>query len=332
MELKRRLARVVAVIAVAFAAGHFVQNAARSRSDASVPVPTKVTPVAAGPQEIVPPAPIRAAAFTPTAETAPAPLPAASPPAPVAAEKGTAAAQPQPQPPADELAQDCPVALDLTAQKDAVIGIALTVPCHKDERIVISHAGLVITEKTAANGLLATEIPALEPAAEIQVKFADGTHAAARIDIPEAGNTRRFGVQWQGVDGFGIHAFENGAGYGQAGDVSASNPHTPPAMSVAGAPSRGGYLTILGDSTVDLPLLAEVYTWPVDPAARVDIVTEAAVTPATCGGELLGETINSFGGQTFVTDLSAAMPACDGIGDYLVLKNLALDPKLAAAN
>ena len=94
----------------------------------------------------------------------------------------------------------------------------------------------------------------------------------------------------------------------------------------------GGFLTLLGDSTAKNPLLAEVYTYPADPAAKPEIIVESAVTDATCGRELLGETLNAIGGQVFVTELTLAMPDCSGIGDFMVLKNLVLDLNIAAAN
>ena len=150
----------------------------------------------------------------------------------------------------------------------------------------------------------------------------------AWVSLPDLAALRRFGVQWQGDDAFQLHAFEGGAAYGQPGDLSAANPRTPSEALKAGQ----GYITLLGDPAAPAPLLAEIYTFPADPAVKPDVVVEAAVTDLTCGRELIGETLASFGGSVYVTDLTLAMPDCDAVGDYLVLKNLVPDLNMAAAN
>jgi hypothetical protein len=95
---------------------------------------------------------------------------------------------------------------------------------------------------------------------------------------------------------------------------------------------QGGYLTVLGDRTAPLPMLAEVYTFPIDLAEPVDLTIEASVTDATCDRELLGEVLLSEGGEVTKTDLTMATPTCDAIGDVLVLNNPLPDLKLAAMN
>jgi hypothetical protein len=75
-----------------------------------------------------------------------------------------------------------------------------------------------------------------------------------------------------------------------------------------------------------------VYTFPLDPAAPVDLAIEASVTAATCDRELLGEVLLSEGGALTKTDLTMATPTCDAIGDVLVLNNPLPDLKLAAVN
>ena len=209
-----------------------------------------------------------------------------------------------------------------------MIGLTLLAPCHANERVVVKHAGLAVSAMTTANGALFTGIPAFETSATIEVVFADGQTANSIIEMPEVAQLRRFGVQWQADDAFQVHAFENGAGYGDAGHVSGADPHRP----VAGLPSSGGYLTLLGDSTAPNPLLAEIYTYPAGPNTKADVVVESAVTDATCGRELLAETLNGIGGAVYVTDLTLAMPDCGAIGDYMVLKDLVLDLNIAAAN
>ena len=356
MDVKRKAARGVAVLAVALAAGHLVQ----SMGDKPAPnrqalaqlekTPSKVQTVAAGPEAVAP-------ALQPKPEFA-APLQADPLTAPVQPQsvkpqsvKADASALPKapdvtvnvrsadPVAPAPagiraatdlawtpEAATPCAVTLDLMAEANAMIGVTLVAPCNPDQRVVLQHGGLAVTGKTTATGALFTTLPAMERHAPVKVSFGDGTEATAEIAVPDLANLRRFGVQWQADDAFQVHAFENGATYGQPGHVSAADPHRP----AAGLATKDGFLTLLGDMNTENPLLAEVYTFPA--AAKPEVVVEAAITDKTCGRELIAETLTSTGGSVFVTDLTLAMPACDAIGDYMVLKNLVLDMNMAAAN
>ena len=196
-----------------------------------------------------------------------------------------------------------------------------------DPALRIGLGGLAVTGKTTATGALFTALPAMETPALVEVAFADGTRTRAEIAVPDLVTLRRFGLQWQADDTFQIHAFENGATYGEPGHISAADPHGP----TAGQRATAGFLTLLGEAATENPLLAEVYTFPTT-AAKAEVVVEAAVTEKTCGRELIAETLNSTGGSVFVTDLTVAMPECEAKGDYLVLKNLVLDLNMAAAN
>jgi hypothetical protein len=193
--------------------------------------------------------------------------------------------------------------------------------------VVLKHAGLAVSAKTTMTGAVFADLPALEKSAKVEVLFKDGTSISSTIEVPEIASVRRFAIEWQADDAFQLHGFENGAGYGDKGDVSGANPNRP----ASGVPASGGFLSVLGDSTTEMPLLAEVYTYPVDAAAKPDVVVEAAVTPTTCGREMLGETLLSLGGAVTTSDLTVAMPECDAIGDYLVLNNLVPDMNIASS-
>lgn len=358
MDIKRSATRGIAVLIVALAAGHLVQtmagnDKARPAASAGLSVkPKDVVQTAAGseaakpvqpaPAEsaatILPEAPLTAAKAdaspepkvpAPDQPEAPAakapvdvaPVEVAPPAAPDAAAETTA-------PVVEATAKSCDISLLLMPEPSAMIGVTVLAPCHPDQRLVLRHAGLAVTGQTLATGAAFTSLPALNGKGEIEVYFADGARASAALPMPEVATLRRFGVQWQGDDAFQVHGFEGGATYGDPGHVSAAMPHRP----LAGQDATGGFMTLLGDSTVPNPLLAEVYTYPADPAAKPAVVVEAMVTEKTCGRELIGETLNSFGGETLVTDLTLAMPDCDAIGDYMVLKNLVLDVNMAAVN
>ena len=301
-----RLARFLAVIAIAMAAGHLVQSLA-ARKPA-----IKAAAVIGMPQGIV------QLSASSTVLDIRAPLPAL--PMDIVAVSG-AATEMEPLPQAQvATAPDCQVDLALDSQPAAMIGVLLLAPCHAGERVVLRHAGLAFTARLGADGKLQHVLPGLVSEARVEIMFADGETVDGALDMPEAAALRRFGVQWQGSEAFVVHGFQNGADFGEPGHIS-------PAY--LGRPD-GGQLVLLGDSTVDLPLLAQIYTFPATRGQSAEVMIEAAVTAATCGHELLGETIASGANQVQITELTLAMPDCSGIGDFLVLKNLASDMKIAA--
>ncbi|MGL5010001.1 MAG: hypothetical protein ACRC6I_08970 [Paracoccaceae bacterium] len=287
---------------------------------APVPSPVIVADLSPNLGSMIPklPLPAAPAPAPPTVEAAPAPVPAPVTAAPVGAAPAAATL------PADS----CAPSLRLAAAPQAMIGISLVAPCAPDSRIVVSHAGLTITGKTNATGSLFMSLPALEVQAKVTARLPDATEVEQSVRVPAMATMRRMGVQWQNKDAFQLHAFENGAGYGDAGHIWADAPQIP----TTGLGDSGGFITLLGDASVDMPMMAEIYTFPAGIAANADVVIEAAVTEATCGRELLGDTIMTLAGTTYVTELTLAMPGCDAVGDILVLKNLLTDLTIAAAN
>ncbi len=352
VDIKRRLARGVAVIAIALGAGQFMQSisgkappqraaenqmdkkpkaiervAATNTGDKPAPMVALTAPSNPAPAPSKPAAPVMAGVTAPAATPAPAPK-AVIEVAPALHAKPMTATPPAMPASKAALAEACPVSLDLSNADNALIAITLVAPCHADERVVLKHAGLTITAKTTLTGALFADLPALLQDAQVEVMFRDTTSVAASVAVPELAGLRRFAVQWQQDDAFQLHGFEDGSDFGGPGDVSAATPHQP----IAGAPAKGGFLTLLGDATTDLPMLAQVYTYPKDSTIKPEIVVEAAVTAATCGREMLGQTLQTTAGTVKVSDMSLAMPDCDAVGDYLVLKNLVQDMTIASSN
>lgn len=326
MNKKKSAIRAGAVLVVALAAGHLVQTMNAGKSVAAAEKPKAIEQVSAGPEAAAAPAPAlpASAALTPV-PAAPAPLPEPTAPAPTLAAADPVAPLPAPAvpemaPKAAEAPADCALDLALTAGPKAMIAVALTAPCRAGERVVLRHGGLAFAETLDAAGNLALDLPALNATGEVSVLFPDAEILRDAVAVPDAAATRRFAVQWMADDAFQLHAFEKGANYGEPGDVHAGQPLSP----------DGGLLVSLGDPGLDLPMLAEVYTWPADPAIAAEIVIESAVTQATCGRELLGETVVAQAGSVTVTDLTLAMPGCDAVGDILVLKNPGQGVTLAA--
>lgn len=357
VDMKRRLARGIAVIAIALGAGQLVQSmsgkapAPRAAENQLTEQPKAIERVAATevgekPAPMVAlEAPANSQAESPKAKApvmantiapvaTPKPVAKDAPVVPKTTAALTAATIPATPAPKLEtttkpvLADACPVSLELSNADKALIVVTLVAPCHADERVVLKHAGLTVTAKTTLTGALFTELPALLQDAQVEVMFKDNTSVAASVIVPELAGLRRFAVQWQQDDAFQLHGFEDGSDFGGPGDVSAATPHQP----IAGAPAKRGFLTLLGDASTDLPMLAQVYTYPKDSQIKPEIVVEAAVTAATCGRELLGQTLQATAGAVKVSDMSLTMPDCDAVGDYLVLKNLVPDMTIASSN
>lgn len=338
MELKRKVAMAVATLAVALGAGHLMQNGLDGQPEklasAAPKTPQAITPLAAGVGPSAEPITLRPESESIVLpDTAFSPDPAAMPeqqatvPQPATPElDGSAEAAPSVALSGDST--NCPVTLEVIAAAQATLDLTLIAPCRASERVVLRHGGLAITAMTSLTGTLFTSLPGLESGGEVSVYFNDGLEAVAAESLPDLPLYRRFAVQWVADDNFQLHAYENGATFGEEGHVSAANPQ----RRLPNVQMKGGYLSLLGDSTAPLPMLAEVYTFPLDPANQVDLAIEAAVTTTSCDRELLGEVLFSEGGTLTKTDLTMATPTCDAIGDVLVLNNPLPDLKLAAAN
>lgn len=311
MNMQRKLAMVVATGALALGAGHVVQTRADNRLAATEGAPLLVSSVtllaATDPVVQMPDLSEPAIVVQPSASAVP--VEPSAPDVIVAAEAATPA-----------LPLDCPLQLDAIPQSGGLIGLTMLAPCHIGERVVLRHAGLAVTARISESGTLFATLPAFKAEARVEVRFGSGEQTEVTVSVPEAEHLRRFAVQWQDADAFQLHAFEGEASYGAPGHYSAA---------FTGTIGQGASVMLLGDNSTDLPLLAEVFTFAAGRDA--EIVLEAAVTGATCGRELFAETLMAEGGRVDVADLTLAMPGCEAVGDIIVLKNLAQDMKLAAA-
>lgn len=223
-------------------------------------------------------------------------------------------------------AEDCSIIMDLLQDDHAMIGVTLLAPCLPNTDVLISHAGLVFSAKTIASGSLFLSLPALTEEAKVAVKFSTGETAEASITIPEVKSIRRFAVQWPENDGFSLHAYEGNAGFDDLGHIWAENLATP----LPGKMQETGYLTALGDPSTNLPMLAQIYTYPTK--ATAEVIVEAAVTANTCGFDLMGDAISSVGGVLEKTEMTVAMPDCTAIGEFVQLPDLSPDLILALAD
>ena len=301
---RKRILRVSVIAAVAGATGFVMQ------SHDKPPPPQRISAAVIAPVAAPPPTPETAPDLAAATTALPVPVP-------------SVLATPEPEAPAAAPAP-CENDIALIARSGGVLDLGLLAPCRPEQRVLIRHGGLVITAQTSPAGTLVTTIPAFQNPAQVIIAFADGTIVEQTVKVADLALFDRFAVQWMGDDAFQLHAYD-ATESGQAGHIHAANPRS--------ISAEGQFLSLLGDAGGPRPLLAQVFTWPAGTSAlsnAVQIDLEAAVTEATCGREILGETLQLTGGRLTVRDLTIAMPECSAVGEFVVLPNPVVPEKLAA--
>jgi hypothetical protein len=340
MDVKRKIALGVATLAVAIGAGHLVQGgfdrAIGAGGAAGIgPKLGNITPVFASVRPPPNPAIVAAAAVSPQS-AGPAADPAFADPGAVPAD-GPVRALPRPAPrpptlaaartairPGDPRGGGCALSLDVVPAPDAALAVTLRAPCAPLAPVVLEHAGLSALLRTSGGGSLAVTLPALSADGRVRARLADGAtaEAAAAVDL---GGVRRVAVTWSGHERLALHASENGVALGAPGYLWFGA--APAALDAA-----EGRFVRLGLATGEQPRLADVYTFPADPAVAVELMIEAEVAPATCGRTVSGVAILSQSGEIETAPVQIAMPPCDGMGGFLVLSYPLPPTTLAAAN
>ncbi|WP_246162229.1 hypothetical protein [Roseovarius faecimaris] len=224
---------------------------------------------------------------------------------------------------------NCEHMLSAMAQAAAMVQLTLEAPCMVNERFTLHHNGMMFSMTTDMEGTAEFAVPALSENAVFIVAFANGEGAVANASVTSLEYYDRAVVQWKGQSGMQVHALEYGADYGEAGHVWADAARDESSAALG----EGGFLTRLGDPELDQALIAEVYTFPSGVAKQggdVTLSVEAEITAANCGRDVEAQSLQkSADGSLKVQDLVLAMPECDSVGDFLVLKNLLNDLKIA---
>ncbi|MFU8865812.1 MAG: hypothetical protein ACNA7O_18030 [Rhodobacterales bacterium] len=211
----------------------------------------------------------------------------------------------------------------------AMVQLDIEAPCAPLARLTLHHNGMMITEQTDPGGSLSLTLPALSERAIFMAAFENGLMAMANAEVTSLDIYDRVVVQWKGPGQLQVHALEFGADYGDAGHVWADAPRD---MTQA-ARGQGGFVTVHGSAVTDHDLRAQVYTFPSGTAeltGEISLSVETEITAATCDRQVEAQAMQiSGGGPVNVIDLTIDMPGCDAQGDFLVLKNLFQDLKIA---
>lgn len=224
----------------------------------------------------------------------------------------------------------CDITLTAMESAGAMVDLQINAPCHGSDRFTLHHNGLMITDVTKPDGTAALKVPALSETAVFIASFDDGNGGLVQANVSSLPFYDRVVVQWRGDAGLQLHAREFGADYFTDGHIW----HDARGDITRAAQGQGGFLTRLGNSDMPEALLAEVYSFPAGTTGRsgdVAMSVEAEVTAANCDTDVEAQTLDMrAGGALKVQDLTLAMPACASVGDFLILKNLIEDLKIAS--
>lgn len=227
----------------------------------------------------------------------------------------------------NEYGLPCEAHLDLAPQVGGMVAVSLLASCLIDSPVTLHHDRLVFSGRTDHIGRLDVTLPALSPEADVMAVLDTGDVLSATVAVPDAADYDRIALQWVGDQAMGLHAFEFGAAFGDDGHIWAENPRTP-------SNHTGGFLTRLGMASGPAAQFAEVYSFPksndhLDGVVRMSV--EVAVTDRTCGAQANAEILQpGANGRLQAADIVLDMPGCDSVGEFLVLKNIVQDLKLAA--
>ena len=213
----------------------------------------------------------------------------------------------------DDIAEtECETSLNATATVDALIEVELFSPCHAESRFIISHDDLVVSAYLNEEGRFSTYLPALATRATIDVFLGDDTSGTAEIEVEDADQFLRVMLQWTGETQFGLHAYHDGADYGDSGHVHALQPFDPDLDEAS--------LISLGEMRGPEPMLAQVYSLPLEMMDKTQLEVEAQFTEAQCGADLVAFISQSKGqGASEMTELSFAAPDCPGADGLMVM-------------
>ena len=227
-----------------------------------------------------------------------------------------------------EVQAACDPVMEARVEPAAMVTISLT-SCQPDQRVTLHHNGMMVQAMTDAEGKLELMLPALSEQALYIAEFPNRDGAVAQAEVTSLPEYERLVLQWRGDAALSLSAQEFGAAWGGDGHIRADAPGSVE-NAVTGV---GGFLTKVGDFTLENSLRAEVYTFPRNvqrSEGGVEFTVDAEVTAGNCDKEIGAQSIQlGEGGMLTVRELVLPVPYCSGIGDYIVLKNMAEDLKVA---
>ena len=206
----------------------------------------------------------------------------------------------------------CTPRIAAVAGLDALIEISVTAPCHSDTRFVASHDDLAFSAFLGPDGQFSTYIPALATAGRVDVFLSDDTHLHATVEVPDALDHKRVVLQWTGAARFALHAYHDGADYGANGHVHAARPFDPNL--------EEAFLMSLGDLRGPEPMLAQIYSLPLNQVGKARVEVELAFSESDCGRDAMAFVSQTRGVTgTPVAELTFSAPDCPTTAGTMVM-------------
>lgn len=262
----------------------------------------------------------------PAAMADPTPLPNARIIVPVTRDESATTALPKED---NGVAFACGESITAAPVEAAMVEIRISSPCRINEKFTLHHNGMMFSAVTDNTGTSVMTVPALNDLAVFISSFDDGSSAVATVRVNDLDAFDRFVVQWRGAHDLKIHATES---FGESVKVRQVSEEKAQEMKSTER-GEGGFISRLGMELPDSALRAEVYSFPTGVAksnGKVSVHVEAEVTSGNCGRDLEAQTISLSTERRIRTqDFVLAMPDCNGVGDFLVLKNLFNDLMIA---
>lgn len=225
---------------------------------------------------------------------------------------------------------ECTPRLQATVKPKAMVRLQLDAPCQPNSRVEVRHGKVAFTLQTGHTGAIDIDVPAFEESANFQIRLQDGKRLNASVLVPELASFERLAIQWKGNFNLALHALEFGAEPGSNGHVWAAQQD-----GSTGAPGHAnGFTTRLGDLSVEMPFVTEIYSLPTGPNARsgvVEMIVSATGEASTCGTEQALRSFLSKAGRLVVASGYAfKIPPCGGETRSIVLKNAVRDLIIAS--
>ena len=209
---------------------------------------------------------------------------------------------------------DCAVTVTTLPLAGAIVALEIDAPCDGGGRVDLIEGDLRVAVSLDDEGRATVEMPALSAQPTFAALVEGREPVTLRGEVLDFDRFRRVTLFWGGPVQAELHGFEGGAEWGDPGHVRPDAP----GGAARGLSERGGWLSALGDASLDMAHRALVYSWPVGIDSEISV--ELPLTGAGCGEALTGGAIRSGPGAAPETvELSLTLPPCDGPGEVLVL-------------
>lgn len=202
---------------------------------------------------------------------------------------------------------NCAVFLVATPAPEAILEVSVFAPCDGGALVRFTHGGMSFEERLSAEGLLMASVPALSDPAEVSAIFADARVETDITAVPDFAAVSRLVLQWSGMADLSLVAWERGSDQ----PLTAQTPR-----------ASAGMVHALGTPGA---AQVQVYTWPLGETAASEAIAlevEAAITAQSCAQDVSAQTLLVSAAEPVRQQvMEFTMPACDGVGGYLLLHN-----------